>query len=417
MSAKLDSFTEGVFDLHCDVDHGDDGIVTIDIPVVSASFSGTLSGDGKVLSGKWNQAGKDYDLVLTQVPLEKTREPKPRKRPQTPKGPFPYRRITVKLENTDAKITLAGTLTLPKTDKPPVAVLINGSGPQDRDETIAGHKPFAVIADHFSRNGIAVLRYDERGVGRSTGQFAGSTSEDLATDVEAAMEYLKTRDDVDPEKIILVGHSEGGLLAPMIASRRTDVAGLVLLAAPGINGEKIVFDQSRRIAQASGLYDEAELEKQEGMLKIAFGLLKAPVGEAGDFYDRFKSEAATLVGESPEDFELAPALEVSVKSLDSPWFRFFASYEPVPALEKVKCPTLVLFGQKDLQVFPEVNLPPIKEALNKANNEDVTFKVVPNLNHLFQNCKTGSPDEYGAIEETFSPAVLELMSKWANERF
>ncbi len=418
MTAKLDSFSERIFGLHCEVDHAADGTITVEVPITKATFVGQLSDDMQTITGKWKQSGGEFDLNLTRVELEKTREPKAPERPQSPKGPFPYRNKEVFFENIDAGIKLSGSLTVPKTEgRSPVVILINGSGPQDRDETIADHKPFWVIADHLSRNGIAVLRYDERGVGKSTGQFTGATSADLATDVEAAIAFLKDRREVDPGKIILAGHSEGGLLAPMIAARNRDVAGAILLAPPGVNGMKIVLNQSRLIAEASGAADSDELDKQEKILGIAFEQLKNPSDEEIDFYDQFKAKAAKVMGEDAKDFELGPETEMAVRQLDTPWFRYFATYEPVPALEKTTCPVLVLIGEKDLQVDPKLNLPPIKSALTKAGNKDFTITQLESLNHLFQECETGSPAEYGSIEQTFSPKALEAMEQWINKRF
>lgn len=418
MTAKLDSFSERIFGLHCEVDHAADGTITVEVPITKATYVGQLSDGMQTITGKWKQAGGEFDLNLTRVELEKTREPKAPERPQSPKGPFPYRNKEVFFKNSDADIKLSGSLTVPKTEgKFPVVILINGSGPQDRDETIADHKPFWVIADHLSRNGIAVLRYDERGVGKSTGEFAGATSADLATDVEAAIEFLKDRREVDPGKIILAGHSEGGLLAPMIAARNSDVAGTILLAPPGVNGMKIVLNQSRLIAEASGTADADELEKQEKILGIAFELLKNPSNEEEDFYDQFKAKAAKVMGEDTNEFELGPETEMAVRQLDTPWFRYFATYEPVPALEKTTCPVLVLIGEKDLQVDPKLNLPPIESALTKAGNKDFTITQIESLNHLFQECETGSPSEYSSIEQTFSPKALEAMESWINQRF
>ena len=416
MTAKLDSYTERVFGLACEVSHDEDGSVTVDIPITKARYVGKFSDDMQMIKGKWNQSGGSFDLTLTRVPLNRTREPKAQPRPQTPKKPFPYKSKEVSFENREAGITLAGTLTLPKKANAPVAVMITGSGPQDRDETILGHKPFAVIADHLTRNGVAVLRSDERGVGDSTGEFAGATSKDLATDIEAAIDFLKTRPEVDPSKIILIGHSEGGLLAPMIASRRSDVAGVVLMAPPGVNGEKVVINQSRRIAEKSGVSEE-ELDEQEQILNIAFKLLHETEGTPDRFLDKFKVEIAAVSGDDEEASELEPQELAAMQQLNTPWFRFFAMYEPVPALKKTKCSVLVMIGDKDLQVDPDLNLPPIKKALQDAGNEDVTVERMANLNHLFQQCKTGAPGEYATIEETINPDALNLISTWIGERF
>jgi pimeloyl-ACP methyl ester carboxylesterase len=418
-TAKLDSFTERVFNLHCDVTHDmSDGSITVEIPVTKATYVGEFSDDMESIKGKWKQSGGEFDLNLESVALEKTREPKAPERPQTPKGPFPYRSKPTTFKNEDAGIKLAGTLTMPKdVEAPPVVILITGSGPQDRDETIADHKPFAVIADHLSRRGIAVLRYDERGVGASEGEFNGATSADLATDVEAAIERLKRRKDINTNQIILAGHSEGGLLAPMIASRRDDVAGVILLAPPGVNGAKIVINQSRLIAEVTGSANQDELDKQERLLGIAFELLKADTAGTDEFYQQFKTKAAEVMGEESKDFELIPQIEVAVRQLDTPWFRFFATYEPVPALSKTSCPVLCMIGSKDLQVDPKLNLPPIRKALTDGGNTDFTIAEMEGMNHLFQDCETGSPAEYGQIEQTISPIALNMMSDWIKKRF
>ena len=417
LSAKLDSFTEQAFGLHCDVKHEADNTITVDVPISKAVYAGTMSEDMKTIEGKWKQSGGEFDLKLTRVDLDKTREPKAPNRPQNPKGPFPYRSWEVQFENKDADIKLAGTLTVPKKKgKAPVVILINGSGPQDRDETIVGHKPFWVIADHLSRQGIAVLRYDERGVGKSEGLFNSATSVDLATDVEAAIDFLKDRRGINPEQVILAGHSEGGMLAPMVASQRDDVAGTILLAPPGVNGAKVVMNQSRLIAKASGLADEEGLERQQKVLKIAFELLESS-NDNEDFYKQFKARAAEVVGADSEGFEFNPQIESIVKQFDTPWFRYFATYDPAPALEKTGCPVLVLIGKKDLQVDAELNLPPIEAALKKGGNKDYTITALDGLNHLFQECETGTPSEYRLIEQTFSPKVLELMEQWINKRF
>ena len=418
LSAKLDSFSERIFGIHCEVEHKEDNTIAVEIPLTKAVYLGKMSDDMQAIDGKWKQAGGEFDLKLMRVDLDKTREPKAPERPQTPKGPFPYRNKEVIFENSDANIKLSGTLTVPKSEgKAPVVILINGSGPQDRDETIMDHKPFWVIADHLSRNGIAVLRFDERGVGRSTGKFEGATSADLATDVEAAIEYLKGRREVDPAKIILAGHSEGGLLAPMIAARNGDVAGTILLAPPGVNGMEVVRNQSRLIAETSGASDAEELDKQDKILAIAFELLKNPSDGENNFYSQFKAKTAEVMGKDSDGFELNPEIEMAVRQLDTPWFRYFAFYEPVPALEKTKCPVLVLIGEKDLQVDPTLNLPPIKAALSKSGNKDFTITQLDGLNHLFQECKTGSPSEYAMIEQTFSPTALKQIEQWINKRY
>lgn len=374
--------------------------------VVNGTFEGELDPALTTMTGKWKQNTADLPLVLTRMkPGEKLEEPK---RTQVPVKPYPYDELEVKFDNKTAQgVTLAGTLTIPRGAGPfPVVVTITGSGPQDRDESLLGHKPFLVIADYLTRHGIAVLRYDDRGTAQSTGNFAAATSADFATDAEAAIDFLKTQPKIDAKHIGLLGHSEGGLIAPMVAARRSDVAFIVLLAPTSITGDKVLLGQGRAIAAAAGHPQPEEVSRQSADLN------RAIANGASDDEIRVQVRAllATTAGKEPEP----AAVEMQMRMITSPWLRFFFKYDPAPALEKVKCPVLALFGEKDLQVLPADNLEPLKAALARGGNTRVKVELVPKANHLFQLASTGGLDEYARIEETIQPVVLKEIGDWVS---
>jgi pimeloyl-ACP methyl ester carboxylesterase len=297
----------------------------------------------------------------------------------------------------------------------PAVILITGSGPQNRDEEILGHKPFLVIADYLTRNGIAVLRCDDRGTNESKGDFKSATSIDFSTDVEAALDFLLSRKEIDKSKIGLIGHSEGGMIAPMVAVRRKEVAFIVLLAGPGISGKRILLSQEALIGRVSGeredvIRDLTSVNDEAYDLVAGSQNLDTLRKELTAYYsDRLKADT-TFAGTAGND--QAQFVALKVKQLATPWMKYFIRYDPAPTLERVKCPVLALDGSKDLQVSPEIDLAAIKTALEKGGNKEVTTVELPNLNHLFQECKTGSPSEYATIEQTFSPLALDEMTKW-----
>ncbi|GAA4280820.1 alpha/beta hydrolase family protein [Gaetbulibacter aestuarii] len=345
------------------------------------------------------------------------------KRPQTPEAPFNYTSDTVHFKNPKANnITFEGTLTIPKNIKnPPVAILITGSGPQDRNETVKqfNHSPFLVLADYLSRHGIAVLRYDDRGVGNSEGDFSTGTSYDFATDAEAAFTFLKQRTDIDTSAIGLIGHSEGGLIAPMVASKNKDVAFVVLLAGPGVDGAEILRSQAKKVGMLSGV-PQIQLDENDTLSKTIYEVIKTTKNE---------DSIAARVTRGLNDYKaknpmsvLAPyitpvMIEQQLKTLKSPWIKAFIRIDPKDYLQETTCPVLALNGSKDVQVLADLNLEGIKAGLEKAQNTDVTIKALEGLNHLFQTAETGMPQEYSKIEETFSPNALEIISNWILERF
>nr|WP_315035140.1 alpha/beta fold hydrolase [uncultured Chryseobacterium sp.] len=338
------------------------------------------------------------------------------KRPQEPKAPYPYYSEDIQFKNQQAGIHLAGTLTLPKKEGIfPAVVLITGSGPQNRNEELAGHQPFLVLSDYLTKNGIAVLRYDDRGTALSEGDFKSATSADLATDVESAVAYLKTRKEIDPKKVGLIGHSEGGLIAPLVATQSKDVAFIVLLGGPGIPGDKILQIQQRLIAEVSGVGKE-EIKGTEKINKKIFDIVKKS-SDIEQLKTDLRSNLQKFLHENPDfkkpdNMTADEFIHLQIETYATPWMQYFMRYNPVNTLKKVKIPVLALNGEKDLQITPKENLNAIKRALRKAGNKDMTIMELPNLNHLFQESDTGSPQEYQKIEQTYSPMALKEVLHW-----
>jgi uncharacterized protein len=414
LSGGLDSPDQGGPRMKADAVTFKDGKLVMTIKSIGAEYEGELTKDGAELKGEFRQSGSKLALTLKRLDKEPTFA-----RPQDPKRPYPYREEEVEYENKPAQVKFGGTLTLPKGDGPfPAALLITGSGPQDRDESLMGHRPFLVLADHLTRKGIAVLRVDDRGVGKSTGSTMNSTTADFADDALAGIAYLKTRKEIDSKKIGLIGHSEGGLVAPLAASKSPDVAFVVLLAGTGISGEEILYLQGRLIAEAAKTPEKA-IAEQIRLQKLVFGIVK----ETKDNKEAVKrveealeQEMAKMTDKEKEEAKKVP-IKQQLDAVTTPWFRYFLTYDPVPALRKTKCPALAICGEKDLQVPPKENLSAIEKALKEGGNEDVTVREFPGLNHLFQTCKTGAPSEYGTIEETIAPLVLDTISEWILKRF
>jgi len=342
-------------------------------------------------------------------------------RPQEPKAPFNYNSEEVIFTNAKAEnIKLAGTLTLPKNvKKPPVAILINGSGAHDRDCNIMGHKPFLVIADYLTTNGIAVLRFDERGTAKSEGNYSKATTFDLASDVEAGITYLKTRKDINNKKIGLIGHSEGGAIAPIIASKSKNVKFIVLMAGPGVRGDKIMYTQNEKILPLYGYSDEA-LEIQLELNSTFYNIILEE--ENNNINTKIDEYIENYLTENKDSKTLPYILNETNKKqfgkiYANPWLREFIRFNPKPFLIKTKCPVLAINGDKDLQVLSKLNLNAIESALKTAKNKDVTIKEFKSLSHLFQTAETGMPNEYGTIEETIAPQVLETIKDWILKRF
>jgi pimeloyl-ACP methyl ester carboxylesterase len=420
LSGTLDSPDQGAKGIRVsDITFADDAL-HIEVKSVAGMYEGKLDAAGQI-TGHWSQAGQSFALVLK--PIDKTLE---LKRPQMPPRPYPYDEEEVSYENRAAGVKLAGTLTLPRGKRPvPALLLISGSGPQDRDESLLGHKPFLILADDLTRRGIAVLRVDDRGVGGSTGNVSSSTTEDFVGDALTGVEFLKSRSEIDPQRIGLLGHSEGGLVAPAAAARSSDVAFIVLIAGPGVTGEEILYAQGELILRAGGASDEAirkQRSLQEQIIAVVKELAKRrdeKLGSAADdalaaTNEKLMQLIAASMPELPENQQAAARTlgAAQTRQLLTPWFRYFLTYDPRPALAKVHCPVLAVIGERDLQVPPKQNIPEIEKALKAAGNPDFTLRELPGLNHLLQRCTTGSPAEYGQIEETISTDALAVIGEW-----
>ena len=363
-------------------------------------FEGKLNPAADVIEGTWLQGGASLPLTVHRITDVSALQPR---RPQNPTKPYPYREEDVAYENKQANVRLAGTLTVPEGKGPyPAALLITGSGPQDRDESLMGHKPFLVLADYLTRRGIAVLRVDDRGIGKSTGNFAAATTADFATDVQAGVAYLKSRAQIDSKRIGLIGHSEGGVIAPMVAAHDPSIAFIVLMAGSAVPGDQLIVAQVAAIASANGASDEnvaTTVAEEQKILNIVKG--------EPDPAEAEKRIRAELAGKVPEG-----QIAAQIRALLSPWYRYFLSYDPGPALRQVKCPVLAINGGNDLQVPAAQNLPAIRQALAQGGNKNFEVLELPGLNHLFQTSKTGQVSEYGEIEETISPKALSTIADW-----
>lgn len=413
--STMDSPDQGAKGIPTTTANFEKSILKITIESAKIEYVGTLGSDN-VIVGTFKQGGQSFPMNLSKEIIEKEKP----LRPQEPAKPYSYYSEDLTFDNKNAGISLAGTLTLPRKDGIfPAVILISGSGPQNRDGELLGHKPFLVLSDYLTKNGIAVLRFDDRGTALSKGNFKTATSLDFATDVEAGIEYLKTRKEILKKSIGLIGHSEGGIIGPMVASKSKDVAFIVLLAGTGIQGDKLLLLQQKLIGKVSGVSDE-DLQKNESAYRKAFDIVNK-----SNSLEQLKTDLTNFIkqtlkdnpdAEKPEGMSEDDFVALQVSQIANPWMQFFIKYNPAPTLEKVKCPVLALNGEKDLQVPPKENLEAIKKALIKGGNKKVTVKELQNLNHLFQECITGSPNEYASIEQTFSPTALTEVLEWIQEK-
>lgn len=387
-------------------------VLEIILDNMKINFIGELKEDK--IDGIFKQNGMELPLMLTHNKIEKENLI----RPQEPKKPYSYKSEDVFFINSKANdIKLAGTLTLPNNIKnPAVAILISGSGPQDRNEELLGHKPFLVISDYLTKNGIAVLRFDDRGVAYSEGTQKNATSADFATDVAAAVAYLKTRKDIDSNKIGLIGHSEGGFIAPMVIAKDKSIAFFVSLAGPGIDGAEVLITQTERSLELAGSSKE-HINFNTKMAHVIFKYVKTieDKKKLNEKITNYLQEIREIAPESMVKDLTDDSIKRQVKSVTSAWMNYFIKTDPKQFLTKVNCPVLALNGEKDFQVLPKLNLNGIEESLK--HNKNLTTIELESLNHLFQTCETGAFSEYSEIEETFAPKALKIIADWINKRF
>ncbi len=414
-SANMDSPDQGAKGIPVSsvVVNGDSLYLKVDM--LKGGFRGKFTND-TTIAGNLMQDHNDISLTLI-----KTKADVGLKRPQTPKPPFGYMSNDVEYDNADKSVHFGATLTSPSgKGKFPTAILITGSGQQDRDETIMEHKPFAVIADYLTKQGFAVLRVDDRGKGKTKGAVATATSADFANDVEAGLAFLKKQSNIDTTRLGLIGHSEGGLIAALLSSRRTDINFIILLAGPGVNGAELMAAQNVAMLTTQGFKKDIADAYGKFYLQIAKEVTVAANDDsallaAKNVFENWKGTVAQTTLEllgMAERNQIQEKLGGMVKAFRSPWMKYFISTNPADFLEKTNAKVLALNGEKDIQVIAQPNLEGIKNALKKSDSKVVEVKMLPGLNHLFQHCKQCNVAEYGKLEETFSPEALSIMGDW-----
>ena len=406
LTARFDSPDQNAYGIAADTVSFDGERLVFNVDSINAGYAGTLYSDRSLIQGRWSQT---VDLELDLVRVDK---PSVRARAQNPKPPFPYRIEDVSFPGGERGVTLAGTLTLPESEDFPVVVLVTGSGAQDRDETIKGHKPFWVLADYLSRNGVGVLRYDDRGFAQSTGDISTAITPDFADDALAAISYLQSRTDIVASRIGVVGHSEGGSVVSILAGRDDPLACGVMMAGPAVSGEKIHQRQVRLIIErqpfpiATGL-----IEKIEAMNEVLYTVARADAS-----FDERRAAARDVYRSALSSFDdverklLNLNDEVQVDAIVTDWFRYFLDYDPRNDLAASRIPLFAIYGALDLQVPPDQSIP-VLEKIN-ANHGKIDVRTFPELNHLFQHATTGLPSEYGMIAETLAPEVMLAIKQW-----
>ncbi|MGM0635730.1 MAG: alpha/beta hydrolase family protein [Bacteroidota bacterium] len=413
-SATLDSPDQKVTGIPISELKLEENQISFQVPSIMASYEGKRA-DEKTIEGRFTQAGMTFDLDFSKDYVEKSGY----KRPQEPKAPFPYEAEEVSFTNELENFDLAGTLTYPsKGEKFPAVVLISGSGAQDRNSEVMGHKLFLVVADYLTQNGIAVLRVDDRGTNESGGDFSKATTADFAQDVSAAVDFLKNHEKINAQKIGLYGHSEGGMIAPILATQRDDIAFYVLVAPPAAPIDELMLRQQELVYGEMDISDN-EFAIMQDLNKGAYKIIKSKTdlnelkSALKDYFEQKLEEYPNLAkesGQSDEDFVAS-----QVESSSSPWFSYFLRYDPTENLKQLKQPVLAVFGDKDLQVDAEQNAP-IMEKILADKNDGSKVVTLEKHNHLMQECETGSIAEYAEIEQTTSPEFLTLVSKWITKQ-
>ena len=385
VECTMDSPDQGAYGIPAQIKEITASRIHVEVPSIGASFEGNLMFG--LLVGKFKQSGMEFPMSLKPGDIE-------RNRPQTPQEPYPYAIEEVTFTNPEDGAVLSGTLTYPAdySSETPVVLLVSGSGLQNRDEEVYAHKPFLVIADHLARNGIASLRYDDRSVGKSTGNAVGATTETFKKDALGGLEFLRSLNKFS--KIGLAGHSEGGTIAFLLAGEgKTDF--IISLAGTATDGATVLVEQNRKILQGSGIPDSAVNDYCEVLAK-----LYADPDMTAEELDKL---ASGIVPDMKQNI-------MRIRETKDPWVQHFISFDPGEAIRKIECPVLALNGENDVQVIADSNIPRLQELL-KDNGKNL-IKTYPGLNHLFQHCTTGMPDEYGKIEETISVEVLEDITSW-----
>lgn len=377
--------------------------LSLQLPQIMANYKGKLLGDS--IDGIFTQGGIEFPLMLKQ-----TENKTSHKRPQEPKPPYNYHAEEVIIQNHTDSVTLAGTLTTPGNKKNfPVVILISGSGTTNRDGEMMEHKPFLVIADDFARKGIGVLRLDDRGAGKSTlgRNWQSITSENFAGDINEAVDFLHNQ---GFQNIGLAGHSEGGIIAPMVVAKNKHVKFMILMAAPAADMLEVLKTQNARIAAASGLSDSLVQNAIAMNTLLNYTILYG--GNSRETRDKYFEALRQKLNFTMPDQQKSFLRDEIEKMAASEWYKYFIAYKPKAKLQQITIPVLAINGSKDVQVDAQQNLPVIEAALKKAGNKNYKVMELPGLNHLFQTAGTGLPMEYSAIEETFSPAALDVMSSW-----
>ncbi|SHM47663.1 hypothetical protein SAMN05444266_108211 [Chitinophaga jiangningensis] len=418
LSATMDSPDQKAFGIKMDTAYVANDSLHINFKRAGITYAAALVND-TALHGRFFQ-GAALPLNMTHDKLEAAA---PRARPQTPKPPYSYNVVDTTYYNADKSIRFGATLTYPKENKRyPVLLMITGSGQQDRDEELFDHRPFAIIADYLTKQGYAVLRVDDRGAGKSTGQFKDATSADFAKDVQAGIAFLKTLPVVDPKKIILAGHSEGGCIAAMIAAESKEVAYVISLAGVGVSGRDLIVQQGVDMRRAAGNTSASDLILIETALRSmantvvaepdpAKGLAKI-TADSKAFEKTIPDTTLTRLYQNTDSATRAKNLEASVNRFYDPWFRFLITRNFPDYWKKITVPILAINGDKDVQVAAEPNLTAIRKAAESNGNKRVTTVSLPGLNHLFQHCKTCTTQEYAQLEESLAPELLEQLRVW-----
>ena len=410
LTATIDSPDQGAMGLATSKVRVTSDSLIVRSKALRATYKGAFGSDFTELTGTWTQSGSEFPLSLHH-----SFEKYSLKRPQEPKPPYPYTEKEVLFSSEKDSIDLAGTLTLPEKGGPfPAVILITGSGKQNRDEEMMGHKPFLLLADYLTREGIAVLRFDDRGYGKSTGTFFTATTLDFATDVVAAFDFLKRQNEIDTTRIGLAGHSEGGLVASIVASHQKEIAFLILLAGPGLTGEQILLLQTALLNRNAGLREEDIAFETKLRTKIYQAIRKNSDNIKAS--EQIKMILRSAKKKNPDREGLVQIrdqqADLFIQECTTPWFRMFLELDPVDYLSHTKCPVLALNGSLDIQVPAKENLQAIEKALIFGGNPDYTIDEIPGVNHLFQHAETGNIDEYKKIEETMAPEVLEKIGEW-----